>query len=120
MIDADVPPEIAAITGCAVVTGAGAVLHRMSAAAGEGVVVIGAGGVGLSAVMALRLVGADPIVVVDTVDSRLDRAGELGATHTVNPTRTDLADEIGRLPRPASDGRSMRWAVPRPCARPWR
>ena len=105
-IDDDIPPEIAAITGCAVVTGAGAVLNVMDAAAGEGVVVIGAGGVGLSAVLALNLIGAAPVVVVDTVDERLAKARELGATHTVNPTRTDLADELARVSR-----RPFDWAL---------
>lgn len=105
-IDADVPPEIAAITGCAVVTGAGAVLNVMDAVAGDGVIVIGAGGVGLSALLALGLVGAGPIVVVDTVDERLDKARELGATHTVNPTRADLADELARVSR-----RPFGWAL---------
>jgi Zn-dependent alcohol dehydrogenase len=97
VIDPDVPPEIAAITGCAVVTGVGAALHHMKGATGQGVVIIGAGGVGLSAMMGLRLVGAGPIVAVDTVDARLDRALELGATHTVNASRQDLAEELAKI-----------------------
>ncbi|MEU6662017.1 alcohol dehydrogenase catalytic domain-containing protein [Streptomyces sp. NPDC046821] len=105
-IDPTVPPEIAAITGCAVVTGAGTALNVMPDAAGDGVVVIGAGGVGLSAVMGLRLIGAHPIVAVDTVDAKLDKALELGATHTVNARTHDLADELARIsPKP------MRWSV---------
>lgn len=106
VIDPATPPEIAAITGCAVVTGAGAALNTMKDAAGEGVVVIGAGGVGLSAVMGLRLIGADPIVAVDTVDTKLDKALELGATHTVNVRTHDLAEELAKIsPKP------MTWSM---------
>ncbi|MEV2215792.1 alcohol dehydrogenase catalytic domain-containing protein [Streptomyces sp. NPDC050997] len=105
-IDPSVPPEIAAISGCAVVTGVGAALNVMKDATGEGVVVIGAGGVGLSAMMGLRLVGADPIVAVDTVDAKLEKALELGATHTVNARTHRLADELTRIsPRP------MAWSL---------
>ncbi|GAA0912272.1 zinc-dependent alcohol dehydrogenase family protein [Streptomyces thermoalcalitolerans] len=106
VIDPDVPPEIAAITGCAVVTGAGTALNVMKDATGKGVVVIGAGGVGLSAVMGLRLVGADPIVAVDTVDARLDKALELGATHAVNARTHDLAEELARI-----SPKAMAWAM---------
>ncbi|MEU6264537.1 zinc-binding dehydrogenase [Saccharopolyspora shandongensis] len=102
-IDPSVPPAIAAITGCAVVTGVGAALNVMKDAAGEGVVVIGAGGVGLSAVMGLRLIGANPIVAVDTVDAKLEKALELGATHTVNARTHDLAEELAKIsPKPMS------------------
>lgn len=105
-IGPDVPPEIAAVTGCAVVTGAGAALNVMAEATGDGVVVIGAGGVGLSAVMGLRLVGAYPIVAVDTSDAKLQKASELGATHTVNASTQNLAEELARFSR-----RAFRWAV---------
>ncbi|MGP3939159.1 alcohol dehydrogenase catalytic domain-containing protein [Streptomyces sp. 6N106] len=105
-IDPDIPPEIAAVAGCAVVTGAGAALNVMKDATGEGVVVIGAGGVGLSAVMGLRLVGADPIVAVDTVDAKLEKALELGATHAVNARTHSLAEELTRIsPKP------MAWSL---------
>ncbi|MDA3630889.1 alcohol dehydrogenase catalytic domain-containing protein [Saccharopolyspora sp. WRP15-2] len=105
-VDPAVPPAVAAITGCAVVTGVGAALNVMEDVAGSGVVVIGAGGVGLSAVMGLRLVGANPIVAVDTVDTKLDKALELGATHTINASTHDVAEELARIsPRP------MSWAL---------
>lgn len=79
----DTPPEIAAIVGCAVVTGVGAVLNVMGAGAGKSVLVVGAGGVGLSAVIGAQLVGAHPIVVADVSREKLDRALALGATHTI-------------------------------------
>lgn len=106
VIDPAVPPEVAAIAGCAVVTGVGAALNVMKDATGEGVVVIGTGGVGLSAVMGLRLVGADPIVAVDTVDAKLDKAREVGATHAVNVRTQRLADELTRI-----SPRAMAWSL---------
>lgn len=106
-IDSDVPPEIAAIAGCAVVTGVGAVFTHLQGVAGHGVVVIGAGGVGLSAVMGLNLVGAHPVIAVDTVDARLDLARLVGATHVVNAAAVDdVAAEIRRL-----TGQAPKWAI---------
>jgi Zn-dependent alcohol dehydrogenase len=105
-ISPEIPPEVAAIAGCAVVTGVGAVLNLMKGAAGEGVVVIGSGGVGLSAVMGLDLIGAHPIIAVDTVDERLALARVAGATHTVNPTTEDLGSRTGEI---CPDG--VRWAM---------
>ena len=89
-----VPAEIAAITGCAVVTGVGAVLNVIQRAAGRAIVVFGAGGVGLSSVMGARLVGADPIVAVDIDEGRLAQARRLGATHTVNARSSDTTEQV--------------------------
>lgn len=83
----DAPAEVAAVAGCAVVTGVGAVVNVAAAgapAAGRSLLVVGAGGVGLSAVMGAVLVGADPVVVVDVAPARLQLARELGATHAVD------------------------------------
>ena len=85
----DVSPRIAAVTGCAVVTGVGAVVNvaaERGSLAGRAVLVVGAGGVGLSAVMGAALVGADPVVVVDLAPEKLALAERLGATHTVDAT----------------------------------
>lgn len=105
-IPADVPANVAAIAGCAVITGVGSVLNHMSGSTGQPVLVIGAGGVGLSAVMGLNLVGAGPIIVADTVGARLDLALELGATHTVNVRQRDLSDVLGEV---APGG--VKWAL---------
>lgn len=80
------PPRIAAVAACAVVTGAGAVLNVMGAGqgAGPGVLVIGAGGVGLSVIMGAALTGAYPIIAVDLSQDRLDLARSLGASHVVS------------------------------------
>jgi Zn-dependent alcohol dehydrogenase len=91
-LEDDIPAEIAAVAGCAVVTGVGAVLNVASqqrSIAGSPLLVLGAGGVGLSAVMGARLVGADPIVVVDLAREKLDLACRLGATAVVD------ASEVG-------------------------
>lgn len=93
-IPADTPSEIAAIVGCAVITGMGVVLNRMGSAAGEGVLIIGAGGVGLSAVVAAALVGAFPIIVADIAADKLAKASELGATHVINSARQDVLEAV--------------------------
>ncbi|WP_404380849.1 zinc-binding dehydrogenase [Knoellia locipacati] len=79
----EVPLDVAAVFGCAVLTGAGAVLNTATVRPGEGVVVVGLGGVGISAVMAAALAGAHPVIAVDTVESKLASAAAVGATHTV-------------------------------------
>jgi Zn-dependent alcohol dehydrogenase len=89
-----VPAEIAAIAGCAVITGVGAMLNVVERAAGEPVLIVGAGGVGLSAVMGARLIGADPIVVVDIDAAKLEHARRLGATHTVDATQVDPVEQV--------------------------
>lgn len=82
-VDADLPFEIAALFGCAVLTGAGAALHSAKIVPEDGVAVFGLGGVGLSALLAARALGARTIVAIDVVPAKLDLARELGATHTV-------------------------------------
>jgi Zn-dependent alcohol dehydrogenase len=101
-----VSPEIAAIAGCAVITGVGAVLNVVDDAAGRPMAIFGAGGVGLSAVMGARLVGANPIIVVDVDDDKLALAKEFGATHVVNASNGDAVDAILAI---APDG--ARWAI---------
>jgi Zn-dependent alcohol dehydrogenase len=89
-----VPLRVAAITGCAVITGVGAVLNVVGECAGRSLLVLGAGGVGLSAVMGARLAGADPIVVTDLDDAKLELAQRLGATHAVNAGREDVVEAV--------------------------
>lgn len=93
-IDPDIPSEIAAIVGCAVITGMGTVLNRMPNPAGKSIAIIGAGGVGLSAVIAAQLVGAAHIIVSDVVPARLEKARELGATHTIDSRTEDFAARV--------------------------
>jgi S-(hydroxymethyl)glutathione dehydrogenase/alcohol dehydrogenase len=80
----DMPLDRAALIGCGVTTGVGAVLNTARIEAGSSVAVFGAGGVGLAAIQGARIAGARMIIAVDVVDSKLAKAKELGATHTVN------------------------------------
>ena len=75
-------------------TGAGAVLHTAKAGPGQSVAVFGAGGVGLSAIGAAAIAGADPIIAVDLVDRKLQFAREFGATHGINASDTDPVNAI--------------------------
>ncbi|MFI6070258.1 zinc-binding dehydrogenase [Actinoplanes sp. NPDC051343] len=92
-----VPADIAAITGCAVITGVGTVLNAIGPCAGQGLVVFGAGGVGLSVVMGAVLAGAYPIVAVDMVTERLQAATRLGATHVVHAGSEDVAGALADI-----------------------
>lgn len=89
-IPADVPMAHAAVLGCAVLTGAGAVFNTAKVRPGQSVVVIGLGGVGLSVLQAARIAGAGPIVAIDVAESKEDLARANGATDFVvaGPTAT--------------------------------
>jgi S-(hydroxymethyl)glutathione dehydrogenase / alcohol dehydrogenase len=87
-IDDDVPFEVAALVGCGVMTGVGAVINTAKVVPGSTVAVIGCGGVGLNVVQGARLAGAATIVAIDRVQAKLDLARRFGATHAV--TDTDL------------------------------
>jgi S-(hydroxymethyl)glutathione dehydrogenase/alcohol dehydrogenase len=86
-----IDPAVAALIGCCVSTGVGAVLKTAEVRPAESAVVIGLGGVGLSVVMGLALAGAGPIVAIDRVPAKLVRARELGATGTIEATADDAA-----------------------------
>jgi len=88
-IDPATSPEIAALIGCAVTTGVGAAMDTARVRPGESVVVIGAGGVGVSVVMGAALAGASPILAIDTAPANLAVARAAGATHTVISTGDD-------------------------------
>lgn len=79
----EVPLEIAALIGCAVTTGVGAVLNTAKVKPGASVVVFGAGGVGLSTIMGAKLAGASHIIAVDRAEGKLDIAKQFGATECV-------------------------------------
>jgi Zn-dependent alcohol dehydrogenase len=96
-IDPTVPLEIAALFGCAVLTGAGAVFNTARVEPGAGVAVFGLGGVGLSTVMGARAAGAYPIIAVDLLESKLALAREVGASHTVNAQDTDPIGAIKEI-----------------------
>ena len=97
------PLQKLAPLGCGVITGSGAVLNKLKPEPGSCIVISGCGGVGLSAVMAARLSGCDVIIAVDVIEERLNLAGELGATHTLNATKVNVVDEIQRITHGGSD-----------------
>lgn len=96
-VDPDLPLELLGPLGCGVHTGAGAVINSLGVGPGQSIAIFGTGSVGLSAVMAARLVGAERIVAVDVVPSRLDVARGLGATETIDPTASDPVAAILEL-----------------------
>ena len=96
-IDPELPLELAALFGCAVLTGVGAVIHTARVEPGASVAVVGLGGVGLSAVLGATLAGASRIVAVDLSDEKLAFARALGATDTVNAAAPDAAQTIRAL-----------------------
>ena len=84
-IDSDVPPEIAALFGCAVLTGVGAVFNSAMVRPGESVAVWGLGGVGLAALLGAIAAGAEPVIAIDPVAEKRALALELGARAAVHP-----------------------------------
>jgi aryl-alcohol dehydrogenase len=96
-VEGDHSPEMLAAIPCGVLTGAGAVLNTFKAGPKDGLVVFGAGAVGLSAVMAGHLAGVFPLIAVDIVEDRLNLALELGATHVLNATQGDIAARIREI-----------------------
>jgi alcohol dehydrogenase len=96
-IDKKVPLEQAALFGCAVVTGVGAVINTAKVAQGEPVAIFGLGGVGLSTLMGAKLSGSHPIIAIDTVPEKFELARQLGADFTVNALETDPVAAIRDL-----------------------
>lgn len=96
-IDPTLPFEEAALFGCAVITGAGAVINTAQVRAGTSVAIVGLGGVGLMAMLAARLAGCRQIIAIDTLDDKLKLAKQLGATHTVNATAADAVEQVRDL-----------------------
>jgi S-(hydroxymethyl)glutathione dehydrogenase/alcohol dehydrogenase len=95
-LDKELPLSIAAVVGCAVTTGVGAVLNTAKIKPGSSVAVFGAGGVGLSVIMAAKLAGASQIIAIDRNETKCDMAVEFGATHALLNT-PDIVASVRRL-----------------------
>jgi Zn-dependent alcohol dehydrogenase len=93
-IPQDVPTDVTAIIGCAVMTGAGAIINTLQVKPGQSVAVFGAGGIGLCAIAAAAIVDAHPVIVVDVTEEKLAFARRFGATHSVNTRETDAVIAI--------------------------
>lgn len=115
-VDTALPLEQVALLGCAVMTGVGAVLNTANVRPGDSVLVIGCGGVGLSAIQGARIAGASPIVAVDVVETKLRLAEELGATDTVRSGRDPVPEGFDHafecLGRPETIEQAMRSVGP--------
>jgi S-(hydroxymethyl)glutathione dehydrogenase/alcohol dehydrogenase len=93
----DMPLDRAALIGCGVTTGMGAVFRTAAVRPGESVAVFGAGGIGLAAIQGARIAGAGRIVAIDMLDSKLEVARQMGATDTVNPNDGDAVELVKDL-----------------------
>lgn len=89
--------DVTSIIGCAVMTGAGAIVNTLQVRPGRSVVVIGAGGIGLCAVSAAAIVDAHPVIAVDVGDQKLEFARRFGATHVINSKEVDAVQAIKNL-----------------------
>jgi aryl-alcohol dehydrogenase len=108
----DVPFEVVAPFGCGVQTGAGTVINALRPQAGSSIAIFGAGGVGLSAVMAAVICGCGPIIIVDVRQSRLEIARELGATHAVDASQADPVEAIVEITGGGADATIEACGVP--------
>lgn len=132
VVGADVPPEVAAVLGCAVLTGGGAVVNAGGARPGQDIAIVGLGGVGMAALVTAVSLGHGRVIGVDGVRSKLDRARELGADLAVTPEeaadqgiRVPLVVEAAGHPRAfetafaltAPGGRTVTVGLPSPAAR---
>src|SRR6185437_4516967 len=93
-VPADLPLEIMGPLACGVITGTGAVINSLAVRPGQSIAIFGSGAVGLSAVMAAKIVGATRIIAVDVVPSRLELARELGATDAIDASSGNPAETI--------------------------
>src|SRR5258708_17997459 len=91
------PLDLAALIGCGVITGYGAVVNTAKVSPGENVVVIGCGGVGMAAINGAQIAGAGRIIAVDTNPAKLQLATKLGATDIVDPQNGDVVQQVREL-----------------------
>lgn len=96
-IDPDVPLDVACVIGCAVQTGVGAAINTVSIEPGDSVLVLGAGGIGVSIVAGAAISGATRIIVSDPSESRREQALHFGATHVVDPGVDDVVSTTMEL-----------------------
>jgi alcohol dehydrogenase len=94
VIDKSIPLDEAAIFGCAVMTGAGAVMNTGHIRAGDSVAIVGLGGVGLNGLLGAKLAGAETIIAIDINDAKLGLARQLGATHTLNAKDPNCIEQL--------------------------
>ncbi|HEY4040609.1 MAG TPA: zinc-binding dehydrogenase, partial [Rhodopila sp.] len=102
-INKEIPLDRAALVGCGVMTGVGAVFNAAKVEPGSTVAVLGCGGIGLSAVNGAAIAGAERIIAIDTNSSKLEKARTMGATHTINASNVDPVAAVKDL----TDGKGV-------------
>src|SRR4029078_9493097 len=93
VVDKDMPLADAALFGCAVMTGVGAVINTARIRPGDSVAIVGLGGVGLSGVLGALLAGAETIIAIEREPSKLEVAASVGATHMVCARDADCVEQ---------------------------
>ncbi len=93
-IKPDMPMDRAALIGCSVITGSGSIFNACNLRPGETVAIIGAGGIGLSAINSAKIAGAGDIIAIDPQESKRALAKKMGATKTFDPMAEDIADRV--------------------------
>lgn len=106
VIDPEIPFDVAAISGCAVVTGVGAALNTAKVAPGETVSITGVGGVGINIVQGAVLANAATIIAIDVLDEKLDLAKKYGATHVINASKEKVKRRVFEI----TEGRGVDYA----------
>jgi S-(hydroxymethyl)glutathione dehydrogenase/alcohol dehydrogenase len=96
-IDKDIPLDKAALVGCSVTTGVCAATNTAQVQPGTSAVIFGAGGIGLNVIQGAVIAGAEKIIAVDLMESKLEFARQFGATHTINASEVDPISEIQAL-----------------------
>ena len=97
------PLDRAALIGCSVMTGVGAVINTAAVPPGASMAVFGVGGVGLNVVQGGAMIAAQPIIAVDVLAAKLDQARALGATQAIDASKEDPVAEIRRITRRGAD-----------------
>jgi len=105
-IDKEIPLPQAALVGCGVVTGVGAVLNTAKVEPGKSVAVFGCGGVGLNVIQGAMIAGAEPIIAIDILNNKLELGKQFGATHTINSSQVDPVMAIQDL----TEGQGVHYA----------
>ncbi|MFD2612308.1 NAD(P)-dependent alcohol dehydrogenase [Paenibacillus gansuensis] len=96
-VEDDAPIEYLGPFACGIMTGAGSIMNTLRPEPGTSIVVFGAGAVGLSAIMAAKVVGCTTIIAVDLKENRLELAKNVGATHVINPSKENMVERVKEL-----------------------
>jgi S-(hydroxymethyl)glutathione dehydrogenase/alcohol dehydrogenase len=107
LIPKTIPLDVATLLGCAIPTGAGIVMNTVRPCQESSLAIIGAGGIGLSAIMAAKIYDCSIIIAVDVEESKLQKAKELGATHLVNASEENPVEKIKAI----TDGKGVDYAI---------